>query len=99
MYLFRRCFFLILSLFWLSTSVQAKVEPVRYGLVFSDSIKQQVAHSEKVYLDSFWTTQPQFESKSAIWMISHPHGYQDDTTAFYLLLLLCLMLGMIRFTD
>lgn len=98
--LMNRLFILLFCfLFIVSTTqvVSAKISPASFGLnipVDSMQIKKQAAHS----LDSIYS----FSLKSV------PYVYQiekqrkptnDRTWDFYLILILCLLLGLIRFTD
>src|ERR1700740_2918545 len=93
---FRTC----LLAFLLFGCVQAfgRVQPARYGLTaFPDS--QALERMTLYVADSFLINHPLNVSHNVISDIELPHTMQSQTADFYLLLFLCLMLGLIRFTD
>lgn len=88
------CFILLVA----SLCAQAKVDPVKYGIaVFPDSsvLKQGTV----VAVDTFMATHKMMASKQIISDIEIPHVMVSQTADFYLLLFLCIMLGLIRFMD
>ncbi|MFI5196440.1 MAG: DUF4271 domain-containing protein [Chitinophagales bacterium] len=82
----------------LSISAQAKVEPAQYGiLIFPDSATLRQGAIKMA--DHFLAEQPMMTGKYVISDIERPHVMISQTADFYLLLFLCLMLGLIRFMD
>ena len=82
----------------LSFSAQASVVPAQYGiLIFPDST---VLKKGSVSMgDSFIAAHPMLASRYVISDVEIPHIQISQTADFYLLLFLCLMLGLIRFMD
>jgi len=79
-------------------SVYAAVQPAHYGInMVADSAAIQRGTMQ--LMDSFLAVQPQMASKRIFNGIAHAMPITDRTPDFYLLLLLCLMLGLIRFSD
>jgi len=93
---FRNCLCVLLLLACIN--VQAKVDPAAYGIsIFPDtSVVQQGA---KLMMDSILASHPMLEGKYIISDIQSPHVMESQTADFYLLLFLCLILGLIRFMD
>jgi len=75
----------------------AKVQPAKYGVNVLDTaaLRKQAL----VYIDSFYHALPQLNSTRVIMNIERSHAMIDKTNDFYLLLFLCIMLGLIRFSD
>lgn len=82
----------------LSAGAQAKVQPALYGLgPLPDSATLQ--RGTQRMADSFMVNHPMMAGKVMISDIELPHNMETQTADFYLLLFLCLMLGLIRFMD
>ena len=76
----------------------AKVGLSKYGLTaVADSATLQAGTQSR--LDSIFAHHPMLASTIVISDIETPHANHSQTADFYLLLLLCLMLGIIRFVD
>ncbi len=94
---FSRLFFGLMFLV-LAATAQATVKPATYGITeFADSTA--LAQGAKALADSIIDTQPMMASTYVISDIEHPHIAESQTADFYLLLSLCLILGLIRFMD
>ncbi len=92
-----RYFFGILFLL-LSTCARAEVIPAQYGiLTFPNSTVLQ--QGTITMTENFLANHPMMASKYIISDIELPHVMESQTADFYLLLFLCLMLGLIRFMD
>jgi len=75
-----------------------KVQPALYGItVMPDSayLRQQ----GKINADTFIAALPILACKNVINDIEVPHIMESQTADFYLLVFLCIMLGLIRFMD
>jgi hypothetical protein len=76
----------------------AKVQPARYGLGFvPDSAMLNTAATHAT--DSILRTRPAIADAKVVMDIEHELPPSDRTADFYLLLSLCLLLGMIRYSD
>ena len=94
---FSRLFFGLVFLL-LSARAQAIVQPATYGITeFPDHITLE--QGAKALADSIIATHPLMASTYIISDIEHPHIAESQTADFYLLLSLCLILGLIRFMD
>ena len=94
---FPRLFLGIVALF-ISINLQAAVQPAVYGIAtFPDSVTLE--HGAIAMTDSFISAHPMMASQYIVSDIELPHMYVSKTADFYLLLFLCLMLGLIRFMD
>ncbi len=92
-----RLFFGLVFLLF-SAQAQAIVKPAAYGITaFADSAA--LAQGAKALGDSIIATHPMMASTYIISDIEHPHIAESQTADFYLLLSLCLILGLIRFMD
>jgi len=90
-------FLLILALFF-CTGAQASVDLAKYGISsMPDSAAMQ--QGTMAIADSMLGAHPMLASKYVISDIELPHALESQTADFYLLLFLCLMLGLIRFMD
>jgi uncharacterized protein DUF4271 len=92
--------FLLTVLFVLlaSAGLQAKVDPAKYGIAsFPDSIYLRQAGRDAA--EKAIATFPLMASTHIISDIETPHEMVSQTADFYLLLSLCLLLGLIRFMD
>ncbi len=90
-------FIIVILLLSFVQSAEAKVQAFHYGLPpVTDSVAQ--ARSSH-FIDSFFNVLPQLASKNIVVGISQPHIYIDKTGDFYLILAMCLLLGLIRFSD
>ncbi len=95
--LFRR---LLVSVVVLSLcfAAQAQVRPAAYGIyTLADSATR--ARTSAAYADSFMQAHPMMATTYVISDIELPHIAESKTADFYLLLSLCLILGLIRFID
>jgi hypothetical protein len=89
---------LLILLFFTATNTFAKVIPAQYGIGYiGDSATLQ--RSVISMMDSFMMAQPQMASKQIIYGTTHMVPVIDRTPDFYMLLALCLMLGLIRVSD
>lgn len=79
-------------------SADAKVWPPKYGIYNfpADSIIRQNFEAKP---DTFLLSHPMMASTHILSDIEIPHTMVSQTADFYLLLFLCLMLGLIRFMD
>ncbi len=92
------CIFLGILLLLAGFSVQGKVHPAKYGITtFPDStiLAQYNVHT----VENFLASHHMMATKIIISDIELPHVMVSKTADFYLLLFLCLMLGLIRFMD
>ena len=91
------CIFLGVLLL-LSANLQSKVMPAKYGVgVMPDSATLQLGTMRMA--DTLLLTHPMMASRHVVSDIEIPHSFDTQTADFYLLLFLCLMLGIIRFMD
>jgi len=91
---------LIVFIFTLLTAFTAggKVLPSRYGLSFTvDSV--EVAKKAAFATDTMIAGKMQWAGRKVIMDVEHELPQNDRTTDFYLLLALCIMLGLIRTSD
>jgi hypothetical protein len=94
----RILFFLLTTSLFINTSLYAKVLPAKYGItIFADSAQLQAGTTK--WMDSIVRTHPMMASTRIISDIELPHTLESQTADFYLLLFLCLMLGVIRYMD
>ena len=92
-----RFLFLVL-LFPLSFNALAGVDPTRYGVApFADTLAVQ--ERAGIMADSFLAAHPMMATDVVISGLEILHPMQFQTADFYLLLSLCLILGLIRFID
>ena len=82
----------------LSINAHAIVVPSAYG-IFTFPNSATLQQGTIAMTDSFLARQPMMASKQVISDIELPHAMESQTADFYLLLFLCLMLGLIRFMD
>jgi Domain of unknown function (DUF4271) len=89
--------FLVIILLFAGFSARAAVHPTLYGICNfpPDSILAQSFAAS----DTFLATQPMMTSTNIISAIELAHVMKSQTADFYLILFLCLMLGLIRFMD
>ena len=94
---FYRIFLSVVMLF-ACTFVQAKVIPASYGI---DTFPSAIAIQQEArpVIDSMLAAHPMMESRNIINDIQSLHIMASQTADFYLLLTLCLILGLIRFMD
>jgi hypothetical protein len=92
-----RLWFIVIALFACFTA-GAKVDLAQYGIsVLGDSA--EIEQGTGFLMDSLVVNHPMLATKNVISDIELPHQMQSQTADFYLLLLLCLLLGLIRFMD
>lgn len=90
-------FIAIICLLFLQPYSYGRVQPSKYNITGYDTA---ILHRQaQVYADSFYSSLPQLDSKRVISNIERAHNMVDKTNDFYLLLFLCIMLGLIRFSD
>jgi hypothetical protein len=94
---FFRRFLCVVLLLW-GACAQAAVTPAQYGLSFKPDSAATVRAGIHM-ADSLLTMHPMMASQVVISDIELPHPWVSQTADFYLLLFLCLMLGLIRFMD
>jgi len=94
---FPRLLFGIIALL-MSINVQATVQPAVYGIT-AFAGKATLDSGARVMADSVIAAHPMLASHYIVSDIELPHMYVSKTADFYLLLFLCLMLGLIRFMD
>jgi hypothetical protein len=94
-----RRFFLIILLFLHGfPAIAQSVSPAAYGVeIVADSATY--AYYEGLYVDSVLEAHPMISSLYIISDIQSPHIMVSQTSDFYLLLLLCFILGLIRYMD
>jgi hypothetical protein len=91
-YLFITIGFLLLQ----ATHAPAKVLSASYGLTsIGDSVTLNAGYHH--FADSLLA--PQFKNKPIVYGMEYPHTMPERTADFYLLIFLCLLLGLIRFSD
>jgi hypothetical protein len=81
-----------------SVNLHATVHPEKYGLdqsVDSIAVRERLA----VYSDSFFSSNAFLKGTQVVSGIEEPHAIPSQTSDFYLLLFLCLILGLIRYMD
>lgn len=92
----RSCFFIVVLLGCISA--QARVQPANYSIyAFPDSVARH--KGAVVMADSFIAAHPMMATKYVISGIELPRAMVSQTADFYLLLFLCLLLGLIRYMD
>ena len=90
--------FWVIIILCLSFTVHGQVHPAMYGITaMPDSVVQKQVNT--AYADSVIMAHPMMASTYVISDIEHPHVADSQTADFYLLLFLCLILGLIRFLD
>jgi hypothetical protein len=90
--------FLGIFMLLLSVNSTAKVPYAKYGIVnMPDSARSEAGAI--ALADSIIVKHPMMAAKHVISDIELPHEFASQTADFYLLLFLCLLLGMIRFMD
>ena len=82
----------------LSISVRAKVDPAQYGILSFPGSSVLKEGTIKMTNDLL-AKHPMMSATYVISDIELPHMMESQTADFYLLLFLCLMLGLIRFMD
>src|SRR5205823_4190150 len=91
--------FLIVFLSLVSCAgAQGRIAYPRYG-VSIEADSATIARSLHAMTDNIVMNHPMMTSRMVISDIELPHAMAPQTADFYLLLLLCLLLGMIRFMD
>jgi hypothetical protein len=91
-------YFLILLLLLLSVPAMAKVSTAKYGVVIPyDSARLSKMAIRKT--DSIIKAHPQMTLKYGVSAIMKVRPYTNRTRDFYVLACLCIMLGLIRYSD
>lgn len=91
-------YFLIIFLLLLSVPAMAKVNAAKYGVVIpADSARMSKLAIRKT--DSIIKAHPQMNLKYGISAIMKVKPYTNRTKDFYVLVGLCIMLGLIRYSD
>lgn len=91
-------YFLIVFLLLLSAPAMAKVSTAKYGVVIPyDSARLNKIAIRKA--DSIIRTHPQMTLKYGVSAIMKVRPYSNRTKDFYVLIGLCIMLGLIRYSD
>jgi hypothetical protein len=84
--------------FGVCSAANGAVQPQKYGVtIMPDSAALQRGATHM--MDSFLSVHPMLASTYVISDIELPHVMESKTADFYLLLFLCLILGLIRFID
>ncbi len=89
---------LIVVLISMCNGAHARLSFPKYGIIIeidSASLQRRILATT----DDFVASQPMMASANIISDIELPHNMASQTADFYLLLFLCLMLGLIRFMD
>ena len=76
----------------------ARVAPQKYGLSFSALDSANISRSVKSGIDSILAAGP-LKQQVARYDLQRPRPYRNLTPDFYLLVALCLILGLIRYGD
>ncbi len=100
MNILRRIFIVFLPVFFafVPCEAKAKPKPEKYGI--SLSIDKSVQRREVGdSLKKMLLKHPQVAHKKTIYNIEREHVMNDKTVDFYMLLLVCIMLGVIRYMD
>lgn len=77
---------------------RAVVNTQQYGITLTVDAKTQAA-GVAALVDSTLRNNPLVAAKAVVSDVQKPHKYESQTADFYLLLSLCIMLGIIRFVD
>lgn len=93
-----RLYVLLLLLLLCGTTAQAKVSPEKYGVTIPVS-SVELKKMALAKTDSILKAHPQVSHKVGYSAILNHRGYSDKTGDFYLLVALCIMLGLIRYSD
>ncbi len=90
--------FLVIATVFLFSNGYAKVIPGKYGIAaLPDSAKLQAGTEQLT--EHLLLMHPMMATTRVISDIELPHSFETQTADFYLLLFLCLMLGVIRYMD
>src|SRR5689334_20331046 len=89
----RRLVFLIAIICMLPLGLFAKVDVAKYGVAISPAA---VTARASYAMDSLVKAHPQLANAKVIMAVVRPHVMNDKTYDFYILLALCLALGIIR---
>lgn len=93
-----RLYLLLLFLLFSCGVWASSVNPANYGIdTLADP--QVLLQSALAAADSSLAAHPMLDSPYVISDIQSPHSYVSQTSDFYLLLTLCLILGLIRYMD
>jgi len=93
-----RLYLLLLFLLFSGGAWASGVNPANYGIdTLADP--QVLLQSALAAADSSLAAHPMLDSPYIISDIQSPHSYVSQTSDFYLLLTLCLILGLIRYMD
>lgn len=95
---FHKCLLLFLVLLMAVPSVSGKVQPAKYEVALVTDGNDVNKNTLKA-LDTLLSQNRQLAAKQTIYVINKPRVYENRTTDFYLLLILCFMLGAIRYSD
>lgn len=92
--------FFIVVMLLLPLMAGAKVSLQEYGLApIPDSLMPQMQQRAQFMADSLLAKHPMLANKKIVYSILQHRPFVDNTTGFYLLLSLCLLLGLIRLSD
>jgi hypothetical protein len=100
MNILRRVFFVFLPVFFVFLQCDAKTKPrpEKYGITISiDKAAQRRAVSDS--MRQMLLKHPQVIRKKTVYNIEREHVMNDKTVDFYMLLFVCIMLGIIRYMD
>lgn len=93
-----RLFFLLILVLCVGTAWAQGVDPAAYGVDYlGDSA--YVEAMDKYTIDSTFAVHPMLSSPYVIGDVQSLHLWEAQTSDFYLLLSLCLILGLIRYMD
>jgi hypothetical protein len=96
-----RIVFLIVVFFVMSfygNETYAKLRPEKYGLTVLTN-PQQIKAATNARMDSFLSANKMLVKKQVVSGIATPRVMTDQTIDFYLLVLLCILLGVVTYTD
>lgn len=89
---------MFLLLFLSGPGFASSVDPLSYGIEYLGDSAELQWYADW-YADSTLLVHPMLFSDYIVSDIQSPHEYTSQTADFYLLLLLCLLLGVIRYAD
>lgn len=89
---------LILIIVFTCSSTHARIAFPKYDVVI-ETDSATLAQGTKMMADNLIANHPMMATKQVISDIELPHTWVSQTADFYLLLFLCLILGLIRFMD
>ena len=97
-FIFQIIFLVIISIALPADTCMAKANVDKYGVVLTVTSQEQQA-ALKHSMDSVFARHSMLNSKTVLSAIDKPHIMIDKTMDFYFLLIVCLLLGIVRYAD